>query len=186
MIPYKIFDNISITTGAAAGFLYGSLLNPVLLYVTLYFQTAFLETPIQAAKSILPLCCLFVASSIIVSMPIDWGRRYRVAMWVGWTLVAVLLGLNYTVGASLLGISVCSTVFSSMIERGLSSSSLEHLPERLAVLEDASQAVGFIPEMREVDVPENIMDAVTGVYEGAFLPLRAWERCCLCWRGRIL
>lgn len=67
---------------------------------------------------------------------------------------------------SLIGLTVCSTVFSSMFHKGLSS--LESLPEQVAVLEDASQAVGFIPWLREIQVPEEIMHRVIGVYEDAF------------------
>lgn len=219
MIPYRIFDNVSIITGIASGFLYGSLLNPILLYLPLFFQAVYLETPIEAARSTLPLCCVLVALSIIVSMLIDWSRKYRIALWAGWILTTIFLGLNYTVGAdtsrahayvfqaflgaglgtalvatiitvlasvkrvddeglaagmvvtarfigSLLGLAICSTVFSSMFKKGFSS--LKDLPEQLAVLEDASQAVGFIPRLREINVSKDIMRVVTGAYEDAF------------------
>jgi MFS family permease len=219
MIPYQIFDNVSIITGTVSGFLYGSLMNAILLYLPLFFQAVYLETPIEAAKSILPLCCLLVAMSIIVSIIIDWSRRYRIALWAGWSLTTIFLGLNYTVGAdtsrahayafqailgaglgtvlmttmitvlasvrrvddeglaagmlitarfvgSLLGLAICSTIFSSLFQKGLSS--LKDLPEQLAVLEDASQAVRFIPRLREINVSDDIMHVVTGAYEDAF------------------
>ncbi|KAF7563662.1 hypothetical protein G7046_g477 [Stylonectria norvegica] len=219
MIPYQIFDNISIVTGTVSGFLYGSLMNPILLYLPLFFQAVYLETPIEAARSILPLCCLLVAMSIIVSIIIDWSRKYRFALWAGWVLTTLFLGLNYTIGAnssrahayafqallgaglgtslmatmitvlasvkrvdeeglaagmlvtarfvgSLLGLAICSTVFSSMFDKGLSS--LTDLPEQIAVLEDASQAVGFIPRLRDITVSDDIMKVVIGAYEEAF------------------
>lgn len=219
MIPYQIFDNISIITGTLSGAFYGSLLNPILLYIPLFFQAVYLEAPIEAAKSILPICCLVVAMSIIVSMLIDWKRKYRIALWAGWTITAVFLGLNYTVGGdatrarayafqavlgaglgttlvatmitvlasvrrvddeglaagmlvtvrfvgSLVGLAVCSTVFSSMFGKGLSS--LKELPEQIAILEDPSQAVSFIPRLREIRVSEDVMQVVTGAYEDAF------------------
>jgi MFS family permease len=219
MIPYQIFDNVSIITGTVSGFIYGSLMNPTLLYLPLFFQAVYLETPIEAAKSILPLCCLLVAMSIIMSMVIDWSRKYRIALWAGWSLTTIFLGLNYTIGAdtsrahayafqailgaglgtalmttmitvlasvrrvddvglaagmlvtarfvgSLLGLAICSTIFSSLFQKGLSL--LKDLPEQLAVLEDASQAVSFIPRLREINVSEDIMHVVTGAYEDAF------------------
>lgn len=219
MIPYKIFDNVSIITGTVSGFIYGALLNPILLYLPLFFQAVYLETPIEAAKSTLPLCCLVVAMSVIVSILIDWTRKYRIALWAGWALTTIFLGLNYTIGAdtsrahtyafqailgaglgtvlvatmitvlasvrrvddvglaagmlvtgrfvgSLLGLAICSTIFSSLFQKGLSS--IKDLPEQLAVLEDASQAVGFIPRLREINVSEDIMHVVTGAYEDAF------------------
>ncbi|KAM4065794.1 major facilitator superfamily protein [Hirsutella rhossiliensis] len=219
MIPYQIFDNVSIITGTVSGLLYGALLNPALLYLPLFFQAVYLETPIEAAKSTLPLCCLVVAMSIIVSMLIDWNRKYRIALWAGWSLTTIFLGLNYMVGAdtsraqtyafqallgaglgtalmatmitvlasvrrvddegraagmlvtarfvgSLLGLAVCSTVFSSIFQKRLSS--VRDLPRQLAVLQDASQAVGFIPRLREVHVSGDFMRVVTGAYEDAF------------------
>ncbi|KJZ78551.1 hypothetical protein HIM_01942 [Hirsutella minnesotensis 3608] len=219
LIPYQIFDNVSIITGTVSGLLYGALLNPTLLYLPLFFQAVYLETPIEAAKSTLPLCCLVVAMSIIVSMLIDWSRKYRIALWAGWSLTTIFLGLNYMVGAdtsraqtyalqallgaglgtalmatmitvlasvrrvddegraagmlvtarfvgSLLGLAVCSTVFNSMFQRRLSS--VKDLSGQLAVLQDASQAVGFIPRLREVHVSADIMRVVIGAYEDAF------------------
>lgn len=219
MIPYQIFDNISIVTGTVSGLLYGSLLNSVLFYLPLFFQAVYLENPMDAAKSTLPLCCLTVAMSIAVSMLIDWTRRYRLALWAGWCLTTVFLGLSYTIGSgsgraqayayqallgaglgttlvatlitvlasvrrvnddglaagmlitarfigSLLGLAICSTVFSSVVGKGLSK--LGDLPGELAVLKDASQAVGFIPRLREIDVPEDMMHVVIKAYEQAF------------------
>lgn len=218
MIPYQIFDNVSIITGIVSGFIYGSLLNPILLYQPLFFQAVYLETPIEAAKSTLPLFCLVVAMSIIVSMLIDWSRKYRIVLWVGWSLTTIFLGLNYTIGAdtsrarvyaflailgaglgtalvtttitvlasvrrvddeglaagmlvtarfvgSLLALAICSTIFSSSFQKGLS---LKDLPEQLAVLEDPSQAVSFIPQLREINVSADIMQVVTGAYVDAF------------------
>ncbi|KAM5445111.1 hypothetical protein MaudCBS49596_007839 [Microsporum audouinii] len=220
MIPYQIFDNISIITGTMTGTIYGSLLNPIVLYLPLFFQAVYLETPIEAAKSTLPLCCLVVATSVIVSMLIDWSRKYRIAVWVGWIVTTIFLGLSYTIGpdsgrartyafqallgvglgtvlvstqisvlasvrrvddhglasgmlvttrfiGSLLGLAICSTIFNSMFAKGLSSIK-GNLPEQLAALEDASQAVGFIPRLREVHVSEDIMHVVTGAYKDAF------------------
>jgi MFS family permease len=219
MIPYQIFDNISIMTGTLAGFIYGSLLNPILLYLPLFFEAVYRESPFDAAKSTLPICCLIVAVSIIVSLLIDWSRKYRIIMWAGWTVTTIFLGLSYTIGTdssraqiyafqallgaglgmvlvstqisvlasvtrvdhdglaagmlitsrfagSLIGLTICSTVFSSMFRSSLSS--LKDLPSEIAALNDASQAVGFIPQLREINIPEDTMRVVTGAYEKAF------------------
>jgi hypothetical protein len=37
--------------------------------------------------------------SIIGSVIIERTRKYRIVLWVDWTLVTLLLGLNYTIGA---------------------------------------------------------------------------------------
>lgn len=218
-IPYRVLDNISISTGMMSGLLYGLLMNPILLYIPLFFQAIFLETPIEAAISTLPLCVLLVATSIGVSLLMDWTRKYRFALWAGWCLTTVFLGLNYIVGAgtseaqaygfqailgaglgtavvasqitvlasarkaddeglaagllvtvrflgSLLGFAICSTVFNSMFSKRLSSRN--ELPGQLAALDDASEAVSFIPQLRQIDVDEDVMGVVTGAYEDAF------------------
>ncbi|CAE7193227.1 hypothetical protein CFE70_007156 [Pyrenophora teres f. teres 0-1] len=215
MIPYHIFDNVTIIIGTGAAFLYGAILNPLLFYLPLFFQAVYLETPIEAAMSTLPLCCVLVGSSIAMSILIDRTRKYRIAVWTGWSLTTIFLGLTYTVGAntsraqayafqailgagigtaqvatmisalasvtkvdneglaagmlvtarfigSLLGLAVCSTIFSSSFSKGLPS--LEHLPEQFLLLEDAGQAVGFIPRLREIEAS----DVVTRAYEDAF------------------
>ncbi|KAF2656375.1 MFS general substrate transporter [Lophiostoma macrostomum CBS 122681] len=219
MVPYQIFDNISIITGMISGFLYGFSMNAVLLYVPLFFEAVFLETPMEAARSSLPLCCLFVSTSIIASFIIDWTRRYRLVLWAGWGLTTTFLGLNYIIGAetsraqtyafqallgaglgttlvgtiitvlasvrkvdneglgagmlvtvrfvgTLLGLAICSAVFSSTFSKYISS--IQKFPSQIAVLEDASQAVGFIPQLREINVPEDIMQVVIRAYEKSF------------------
>lgn len=219
MIPYHIFDNVSIITGTLGGLIYGSLLNPVLLYLPLFFQAVYFETPFEAAKSTLPICVLTVAMSIAVSMLIDWSRRYRVIMWTGWILTALFLGLSHTISAdtsraqvyafqallgvglgavlvstqisvlasvtrvnddglaagmlvtwrfvgSLLGLAICSTVFNSIFQKRLSS--LTNVPEPLEALRDASQAVSFIPRLREIELSEQVMHVVAQAYENAF------------------
>ncbi|EOA89526.1 hypothetical protein ACJQWK_02675 [Exserohilum turcicum] len=99
MIPYQIFDNVSIITGTLAGFIYGSLLNPILLYLPLLFQALYRERPFVAAKSTLPICCLIVAMSVTASLLIDWRRKYRIATWSGWAIATIFLGLSYTIDA---------------------------------------------------------------------------------------
>jgi MFS family permease len=55
MIPYRIFDNTTTIASTIMGFIYGLLLNPILLYLPLFFQAIFLQAPLQGAVSALPL-----------------------------------------------------------------------------------------------------------------------------------
>lgn len=80
-------------------------------------------------------------------------------------LAAGILVIVRFVG-TLLGLAICSTVFSSTFSKRVSS--IQDFPEQIAVLEDASQAVGFIPPLREIDVSEDIMQVVSGAYEKSF------------------
>ncbi|KAF1818037.1 MFS general substrate transporter [Dissoconium aciculare CBS 342.82] len=213
MIPYKIFDNISFITGIVSGFLYGSLLNPVLLYLPLFYQAVYLETPIVAAKSILPLCCLVVSASIIASIIIEWSRKYRATLWTGWILSTVFMGLLYIIGGyvyqtflgaglgtalmatmiatlasvtsvdneglaagmlvtsrflgSLIGLAVCSTVFSSAFGARLAAS-IGDLPPELETLRDPSQAVQFIEKLRSVSVSPEVLQNTVWIVLMAF------------------
>jgi MFS family permease len=95
MIPYRIFDNRTAIVSTILGLFHGLVLYPVVMYLPLFYQAVFLEAPFDAAKSIIPFCLLFVALSIITSVVIDWTRRYRLALWLGWILTTVFLGLMY-------------------------------------------------------------------------------------------
>lgn len=62
----------------------------------------------------------------------------------------------------LIGLAVASATFSNSFARSISS--LGPLPEALKTLEDASQAIGFIPTLSTLDVPEEVMSILINAY----------------------
>ncbi|OTA61524.1 MFS general substrate transporter, partial [Hypoxylon sp. EC38] len=219
LLPVRIFANITSVSSLATGFIHGVIMYTMLLYLPLFFQAVFLEAPLDAAKSTLPVCTLVVAFSFFTPITIELTRRYRVLLWIGWVTTSVFLGLwclarqttpraeayvfqallgtgvgilftgtqvpmqasvvdvndtGLAVGmlvvfrlfGALVGLAIGSTAFSSVFQRSIAA--LGALPEQVNVLNDPSQAVGFIPNLRTVDLPEEYMSSLIEAYRKPF------------------
>ncbi|OTA91878.1 hypothetical protein M434DRAFT_75420 [Hypoxylon sp. CO27-5] len=219
LLPVRIFANITSVSSLATGFIHGLIMYTMLLYLPLFFQAVFLEAPLDAAKSTLPVCTLVVAFSFFTPITIELTRRYRVLLWIGWVATAVFLGLCCLVGettpraeayvfqallgtgvgilftgtqvpmqasvvdvndtglavgmlvvfrlfGALVGLAIGSTAFSSVFQRSIAA--LGALPEQVNVLNDPSQAVGFIPNLRTLDLPEEYMSNLIEAYRKPF------------------
>ncbi|KAF9740733.1 hypothetical protein PMIN02_007835 [Paraphaeosphaeria minitans] len=92
-IPYRIMGNTTAQVTLVGGFIHGAVLYGVLLYLPLYFQAVFRETPLQAAVSVLPICVTVVVVSGVAALAVEQTRRYRWSIWMGWILLAVGMGL---------------------------------------------------------------------------------------------
>lgn len=221
VIPYRFMTNLTTAATLIGGFIHGLVLYPSLLYLPLFFQSVFLESPLQSAVSILPLCCILIAFSILTGFALDHMRRYLWILWASWitmavgtglsalwregtslamtssfqVIAAIGLGVQFVVPAvavqasvkpddqglvvgilvsfrlfgALVGLAAGSTIFSSVFARSIVNA--EPLPEVLAVLRDSSQAVGFIPHLRDVDVSPTVMTAVKSAYTDGFRAL---------------
>ncbi|KAI1380414.1 MFS general substrate transporter [Hypoxylon crocopeplum] len=219
VLPYRIFANATSVSSLATGFIHGLILYTLLLYLPLFFQAVFLEAPLEAAKTVLPICTLVVAFSFFAPVIIELTRRYRILLWVGWIFTTVFLGLWYMVGqgtsrvevyvfqsllgagvgilftgtqvpmqasvvnvndtglavgmlvvfrlfGALVGLAISSTAFSSVFRQSIAA--LGTLPEQVDALNDASQAVGFIPTLRTLDLPSEYMSDLTEAYRKPF------------------
>jgi hypothetical protein len=67
----------------------------------------------------------------------------------------------------LVGLAMCSTVFSNVF--AIRISSIVPLPEPVALLSDAQRAIAFIPELRLLDLPAGVMEEVLNSYRGAMV-----------------
>lgn len=217
VLPFRIFANSTAISSLFTGFIHGSILYTVLLYIPLYFQAVFLEAPLEAGISTLPICCCTVAFSFIAPIIIELTRRYRVLIWLGWIIIALSLGLwclvdrntprvemyafqallgvgigtiftasqvpmqasmtdvddtGLAVGTlivvrifgALIGLAAGSAVFSAVFQKSIAR--LGPLPENVKQLQDSSQAINFIPLLRELDVQNK--SGLVDVYRIAF------------------
>ncbi|KAH7131569.1 major facilitator superfamily domain-containing protein [Dactylonectria estremocensis] len=80
-------------------------------------------------------------------------------------LAAGLLVFLRLFGA-MLGQTIGATIFNSVFQDGLTD--FEELPYSLRVLEDPSEAIGFITSLADLDLPDEIMDKLTDVYQAPF------------------
>lgn len=98
LIPYRIFSSTTSILTLVTGAIHGMILYTTLLYVPLFFQAVFLEAPLEAAKSTLPICILVVFFSFVTPVIVEFTRRYRLLLWVGWLVTTVFFGLWCMVG----------------------------------------------------------------------------------------
>ncbi|KAI0145338.1 MFS general substrate transporter [Xylariaceae sp. FL1272] len=150
ILPYRIFTNTTSVVSLVTGLLHGAILYTLLLYVPLFFQAVFLQTPLDAAQSTLPLAVLTVAFSVVAPVIIEITRCYRYLLLTGWAFTAVFLGVwsligyNFTSRAAaytfqaLMGIGV-GTVFTGT-----------QVPMQASVLhvDDTGLAVGMLVVFR--------------------------------------
>ena len=93
VFPYRILNNITAGAVVISGFVCGLLTYTVLAYLPLFFQAVYLQAPLRAAISTLPICVLVVAFSAISGLVVDYFRQYRLVLWLGWLSSTAFLGL---------------------------------------------------------------------------------------------
>ncbi|KAH8677799.1 major facilitator superfamily domain-containing protein [Xylariales sp. PMI_506] len=78
------------------------------------------------------------------------------------TAAAIGIMVTFRLLGGLFGLAIGATMFSSRF--GAAISAIQDLPEPLAILRDANQAIAFIPMLRTLDVPTGILDQVIQAY----------------------
>jgi len=82
------------------------------------------------------------------------------------TGLAVGMLVCFRLIGALIGLAISSTAFNSVFAADIAS--LFPLPEQLKILEDESQAIGFIAMLRSVLVDKVVLNEVVEVYTSAF------------------
>ncbi|KAI0165409.1 MFS general substrate transporter [Hypoxylon sp. FL1284] len=93
VFPYRRFKSRTAWTTLLASFLHGAVTFSIVFYLPLFFQAAYLNTPLQAAISILPLCATSVPFGIISAVVVEVVRKYQVLVLASWVFTAVGTGL---------------------------------------------------------------------------------------------
>ncbi|PYI06454.1 putative efflux pump antibiotic resistance protein [Aspergillus sclerotiicarbonarius CBS 121057] len=78
--------------------------------------------------------------------------------------LAIGIMVSFRLFGALIGLAIGSTTFGSVFERSLSSVSL---PESLAFLREASEAVSYIPNLRTADLSPLLRDEIRNAYKDA-------------------
>lgn len=224
MMPYRIFSKGTTAAALITGFAHGFVLYTLLVYQPLFFQAVFLQTPLQAAISTLPLCCLFAVFSFLTpiimgaiprigqilitvnwalivvagalwctaNQDTPWAEIYTLQAALGLSLGVIFGGTQFSIRASvshardiglavsmlavfellgaLFGLSLSSGLFGYIFEYGITLlRSLGPLPGDIEPLVGVRQAMGFIPTLRTLELPNETMSKLIGVYSDAFL-----------------
>ncbi|KAI1386560.1 putative efflux pump antibiotic resistance protein [Hypoxylon trugodes] len=83
--------------------------------------------------------------------------------------LAVGILVSFRLFGALIGLSIASTVLSTQFSQAITS--LDPLPEALAMLNDPQEALSFIPYLRTVEVAPETMEYVREAYAQAFRPI---------------
>ncbi|KAL0939903.1 MFS transporter [Colletotrichum truncatum] len=217
VFPYRIFQSRTAQVALTGALIHGMITYAILIYVPLQFQAVLLQSPLRSAVNVLPMCAMVVTFSGLSAVGVEYTRRYRWEIWLGWIACTVgtglcvlwdressvaeiagfqiLLGIgigtlftlpsiplqaamesaddhglasgilvSFRLFGALIGLSMGSTIFSSIFGKKIAP--LLPLPEALSALENPSEAVGFIPYLRDLEssMPIEVISAIKAVY----------------------
>ena len=95
LIRFDVFKN---RTAAASYFettLHGMILWCILYYMPLYYEAVKGETPIMTGVSLFPATFTVAPAAVVTGIVITKTGRYRWAVWSGWVLTTLGIGLLY-------------------------------------------------------------------------------------------
>jgi hypothetical protein len=81
------------------------------------------------------------------------------------TSLAIGILLTFRLLGGLVGLSICSTIFSSIFSQSIAK--IESLPEVLSVLKNPNEAIAFIPMLRNIDLSDETLMAAREAYLNA-------------------
>ena len=93
MIPYRIFTNRTGAIALFSSFLHGLIVYAVIYYLPIYLEGVIGDKPLRAAVEAFPLSLTLMPFAVVTAFAIDYIRRYCWAIWTGWTLTTVGMGL---------------------------------------------------------------------------------------------
>lgn len=92
-IPLIIFNNISSSLNYFGAFVLGQILWTLLYYMPLYYEVAKGYSMVMSGIALFPEIFTLGISGILSSVLISARKSYRWALWIGWILAIVGLGL---------------------------------------------------------------------------------------------
>ncbi|KAL4862189.1 hypothetical protein BDV12DRAFT_179117 [Aspergillus spectabilis] len=93
IIPPKIFQNRTASVSFAGSFLQGLVLWCLLYYQPLYYEAVKGYSPIMAGVALFPATFTVAPSAAVVGILVTKFGHYRWAIWLGWFLSTLGLGL---------------------------------------------------------------------------------------------
>jgi hypothetical protein len=113
-------------------------------------------------------------AAIAYGLPVIWGAGIGLLLRllflplqasvvrVDDTGLAIGILLTFRLLGGLVGLSICSTIFSSYFSRSLDA--IDRLPVSLEHLRDPEAAIAFIPQLRALDLPDTTLQPIIHAY----------------------
>jgi MFS family permease len=93
IIPHTIFQNRTSTVSMIGSFFQGLILWCTLYYLPLYYEAVKGYSPILAGVALFPETFTVAPSAMVVGFAVTYTGKYRWAIWLGWILSTIGLGL---------------------------------------------------------------------------------------------
>ena len=93
LIPFIIFKHRSTTVTYACTTIHGLVLACLLYYLPLYYEAVKGMSPVITGLAILPETLTLVPASVITGVIITRTGVYRWAIWMGWIITTIGMGL---------------------------------------------------------------------------------------------
>lgn len=93
LVPLVIFNNLTQSLCYASTFLHGMILWAIVYYLPLYYEGALGYSPVIAGLAVFPESLTVAPISVITGIVIAKVGSYRWAIWSGWPLTALGIGL---------------------------------------------------------------------------------------------
>lgn len=93
LVPLVIFNNLTQSLCYAGTFLHGVILWGMLYYLPLYYEGALGYSPVVAGLALFPETFTVAPISVITGIVVARVGNYRWAIWSGWPITALGIGL---------------------------------------------------------------------------------------------
>jgi MFS family permease len=112
LIPLHIFCNRTAAVNYIGTLVHGMVLWCLLYYLPLYYEAVKVYSPIIVGVAVFPETFTVAPASIFVGVAVSLTGRFRWAIWSGWSLTVLGMGLLYLLGPET---SVPAFVFLNLI-----------------------------------------------------------------------
>lgn len=93
LVPLVIFNNVTQSVSYASTFLHGMILWAIVYYLPLYYEGALGYSPVIAGLAVFPESLTVAPISVITGIVAARVGSYRWAIWSGWPVTALGIGL---------------------------------------------------------------------------------------------
>ena len=97
VIPPKIFENRTATVSFVGSAIQGLILWCSLYYLPLYYEAVKEFSPIMSGVALFPETFTVAPSSLVVGILITVTGQYRWAVWSGWAITTIGLGIMWLI-----------------------------------------------------------------------------------------
>ena len=98
LIPLRIFCNRTAAVNYIGSLVHGIVLWCLLYYLPLYYEGVKAYSPVIVGVAVFPETFTIAPASILVGVAVSISGRFRWAIWSGWSLTVLGLGLLYLLG----------------------------------------------------------------------------------------